>query len=117
MRSEDHKGSPEGSGGQAGAHEPGLSRRSLLRTAAGAGVAGLAASTVAGTVLAAPARSAPLQGGTPTASGERGDRGGAEPIVVHLRDASAGEMDVFAGTSQTRLVDPDLAARLVRAIR
>jgi len=26
-------------------------------------------------------------------------------------------MDIFAGTSHTRLVDPDLAARLVRAAR
>jgi hypothetical protein len=37
--------------------------------------------------------------------------------VVHLRDVRSGEMDVFAGTSRTRLRDPELAARLARAAR
>jgi hypothetical protein len=37
--------------------------------------------------------------------------------VVHLRDARSGEMDVFAGTRQVRVTDPDLAARLTRAVR
>jgi hypothetical protein len=37
--------------------------------------------------------------------------------VVHLRDARSGEMDIFAGTRHARLRDPDLAARLTRAIR
>ncbi len=127
MRSEEPTDSPARSGAPAGEQEPGLSRRSVLRTAAGAGVAGLAASAVAGTVLAAPARSAParsapVQRGTRSsgAQGEQGEQGAggeAQPIVVHLRDAGSGEMDVFAGTSQTRLRDPDLAARLVRAVR
>jgi hypothetical protein len=40
-----------------------------------------------------------------------------EPVVVHLRDVRSGEMDVFAGTSRTRLRDPELAARLARAAR
>ena len=40
-----------------------------------------------------------------------------EPVVVHLRDARSGEMDIFSGTSRTRLRDPDLAARLARAAR
>jgi hypothetical protein len=41
----------------------------------------------------------------------------ADQIVVHVRDAESGEIDVFRGTSQTRLRDPELAARLVRASR
>jgi hypothetical protein len=40
-----------------------------------------------------------------------------EQIVVHVRDARSGEIDVFRGSSQTRVHDPDLAARLVRASR
>jgi hypothetical protein len=36
---------------------------------------------------------------------------------VHVRDAASGEIDVFRGTTQTRLHDRDLAARLVRASR
>jgi hypothetical protein len=35
--------------------------------------------------------------------------------VVHLRDARTGELDVFRGTSQFRLRDRDLAARLLQA--
>jgi hypothetical protein len=41
----------------------------------------------------------------------------AEPVVVHVRDARSGEMDVFAGTRHARLTDQDLAARLARAVR
>jgi hypothetical protein len=37
--------------------------------------------------------------------------------VVHLRDATSGEIEVFRGTSQIRLLDPELAARLVEASR
>jgi hypothetical protein len=37
--------------------------------------------------------------------------------VIHVRDARTGEMDIFAGTTRTRLVDPALAARLARASR
>src|ERR1700722_16427684 len=37
--------------------------------------------------------------------------GSAEgPLVIHVRDARTGEMDIFAGTTRTRLVDPALAA-------
>jgi len=34
---------------------------------------------------------------------------------VHIRDAVAGEMDVFRGTTHIRVLDKELAARLVRA--
>jgi len=35
--------------------------------------------------------------------------------VVHVRDARSGDIEVFAGTSQTRLRDKDLATRIARA--
>jgi hypothetical protein len=35
---------------------------------------------------------------------------------VHVRDAKTGDLEVFHGTSQTRLRDKDLAARIARAI-
>ena len=38
------------------------------------------------------------------------------PIVVHVRDTRSGDIEVFAGTGQTRLRDKDLAARIARAI-
>jgi hypothetical protein len=39
------------------------------------------------------------------------------PVVVHVRNATSGDIEVFSGTSQTSLRDKDLAARIVRAIR
>ena len=106
---------------------PSLSRRSMLRGAAGAGAAGIAAAAVAS--AAAPALAAatsaapagpPLQANTAQANTAQGAGPGAaasEPVVVHLRDARSGEMDIFTGTGHTRLRDPDLADRLTRAVR
>jgi hypothetical protein len=99
------------------------SRRAVLRGAAGAGVAGVAASALAGLpasqALAStahrPTRSASAR---PSAAGPAaGDAGQVQDVVVHLRDVRSGEMDIFSGTNQARLRDPDLAGRLVRAIR
>lgn len=54
----------------------------------------------------------------PTAGPSPARRGrGRRPLVVYLRDAASGEFDVFAGTSRATVVDPDLAARLTRAVR
>jgi hypothetical protein len=36
--------------------------------------------------------------------------------MVHVRDARAGDIEVFSGTSQTRVRDKDLAARIARTI-
>ena len=92
-----------------------LSRRSLLQGAAAAGAAGLAATaigTAATPALAATRRpSAPDQ---PHAHGEAKTPAG--PIMVHVRDARSGDIEVFSGTSQTRLRDKDLAARIARAV-
>jgi hypothetical protein len=105
------------------ASEPqgGPSRRSLLRGAAGAGAAGIAAAvalraaTPARAAAAAAAVPATARTRTPNALGNQAAVAG--PVVVHLRDARSGEMDVFAGTRQVRVTDPDLAARLTRAVR
>ena len=92
-----------------------LSRRSVLQGAATAGAAGLAATAIgaaASPALAATSRpSAPdQQHGQDTAGTPAG------PIMVHVRDARSGDIEVFSGTSQTRLRDKDLAARIARAI-
>jgi hypothetical protein len=105
--------------------EAGPSRRSVLWGAAGAGAAGLAAAAMARTgpafaaVTAPPASRtrAPAAPAVAPANRAANEAAAAEPVVVHLRDARSGEMDVFAGTKQVRLRDPDLAARLVRAVR
>ena len=101
-----------------------MSRRSLLQGAAAAGAAGLAVTALGAAVnpaaaaasTRAPARAA-ARAGAPApahAGGEPKDTGG--PVVVHVRDAKSGDIEVFSGTSQTRLRDKDLAGRIVRAI-
>ena len=126
MAGDHREESPDTGAGPAARNGP-VSRRAMLRTAAGASAAGL----VAGSALAAlpaaaaarPARSGQRTGGAAqsaaTAAADRAGGPGSTdgPLVIHVRDARTGEMDIFAGTTQTRLRDPALAARLVRASR
>jgi hypothetical protein len=114
MPGQDDINSPAGRAGDDGKERPRLSRRSILRGAAGAGAAGIAATALAGTAMPAfAATSGPAHNTKDLAR----DTDTSEQIVVHVRDARSGEIDVFRGTSQTRLRDPELAARLVRASR
>ena len=82
-----------------------------MRGAAGLAGAGLAAGAITGAIAtpiaAAAARPARPAGGGISPAG---------PVIVHVRDVTSGEMDVFAGTSHARLTDPGLAARLVRGV-
>lgn len=78
---------------------PRLTRRQTL-TAAASATLGAAALTVPG--LSA-AQNTPARG--------RRD----EPIVVHVRDAASGALDVFVGTARIQVRDRALADRLVRA--
>ena len=88
-----------------------LSRRSLLHGAAAAGAAGLAVTALGAGVSQAASAS------TRTSAEAGSDvNAPAGPIVVHVRDAKSGDIEVFSGTSQTRLRDTDLAARITRAI-
>jgi hypothetical protein len=63
----------------------------------------------------------PAAAGTTAAGASRGAGSAAAgepgPVVVHVRDAATGEMDVFRGTTHTRVHDKELAARLVGASR
>jgi len=94
------------------AKRAGLSRRSLLQGAATAGAAGLAVTAVG--AAAAPALAATS---SPSAADQpHGHYTADGPIMVHVRDARTGDIEVFAGTSQTRLRDKDLATRITRAI-
>ena len=93
---------------------PEPSRRSVLHGAAGLAGAGLAVTAMAGT-LAAPASAGVAPRAHPGEAA--GVSGSQEPVIVHVRDVRSGEMDVFTGTSEVRLHDPALAARLARAVR
>lgn len=84
-----------------------MSRRGLLRGAAGIGAVGLVGAVgVQALTSNANAESANAAG---TASGE--------PIVAHVRDVRTGEVDLFVGTRKVRFRDPQLAARLAEAAR
>jgi hypothetical protein len=106
-------GSPAGSDDAVPPPQNRPSRRSVLLGAAGAGIAAAALGGTAAPALAS-ARG-PVAPTVRESAIEAQDARMAEPIVVHLRDASTGEIDVFRGTSQVRLRDPELAARIVRA--
>jgi hypothetical protein len=81
--------------------------------AGAAGSRALAAAGSAGSRALAAGPDAPRA----LAAGTAAHEVAAEPVVVHVRDARSGEMDVFAGTRHVRLRDQDLAARLARAVR
>jgi hypothetical protein len=96
----------------------------VLRGAAGLGAAGLAAAAGAGAVAAATrpasaASSAPRAAAATTAAtaaGTAAQPGGASPLVVYLRDAAAGEFEVFHGTRQVKVRNPGLVAQLLDGI-
>ena len=94
-------------------HEPAerMSRRSLLQGAAAAGAAGLAVTALG--AAASPAAAASTASSAPAGGDLKAPSG---PIVVHVRNAKSGDIEVFSGTSATRLRDQDLAARIARTI-
>jgi hypothetical protein len=93
----------------------GVSRRSVIRGAATAGAAGLAVTALGGAL--SPAASASTRAASSTGAVAGGEvKAPAGPIVVHVRNAKSGDIEVFSGTSQTRLRDKDLAARIARSI-
>jgi hypothetical protein len=94
-----------------------LSRRSVLRGAAGAGAAGLAMTTLAGAALASPALAATGRDTRADLAAHGDESQAGEAVVVHVRDVRSGEMDVYRGTSHVRVQDRELAARLARASR
>jgi hypothetical protein len=93
------------------------SRRAVLRTAAGAGLAATAVASAGGTALAAAFTPDSSQARAGDAAADSVAEHDGEAIVVHLRDARSGEIDLFHGTRQVRLHDRELAARLIRASR
>lgn len=125
---EDHREETPDTGGRLAGQRAPVSRRAMLRTAAGASAAGL----VAGGAFAALPAAAAARPSRSEPSADRAGRSAASttqdaaahpggeadgPLVIYVRDARTGEMDVFAGTTRTQLRDPELAARLARASR
>ncbi|MGH3167688.1 MAG: hypothetical protein ACRDN0_17590 [Trebonia sp.] len=98
-------GQPEGQA------DAGSTRRGMLRGAAGLGAAGLAAAFLTGKTATLTAAATPdHEDNIPAADHD-------EPLIVHVHDARTGVVDLFTGTRQVRVTDPQLAARLARAAR
>jgi hypothetical protein len=99
-----------------------LSRRSVLRGAAGAGAVGFAAAAGAGAVFAATrpstgTRPAEADAGKVVTTDTAPQKPAGEPLVVYLRDTSTGEFEVFNGTRQVRMRDPKLVAQLLDGVQ
>jgi hypothetical protein len=99
---------------QAGSADARMSRRSVLRSAAGVGAAGLAATALAGIPVLAGGRSAKSETHT---QNQADDPPTDEPVVVHVRDLRTGQMDVYRGTTHARVQDRELALQLARVSR
>ena len=100
MPGQDDINSPADRARNDGKEQPRLSRRSVLRGAAGAGAAGLAATALAGPARPAFAATSAAAHHTKASGPGHGHLGTIRP--PHVRDARSGEIDVFRGTSQTR---------------
>ncbi len=97
-----------------------FTRRAFLKT-------GSAAVVAAGALSAVPALPAAVGALETTGSADAGaadavgtDAGAtslAEPLIAHVRDLATGEIGLFSGTREITVLDPSLAARLLRAIR
>ncbi len=90
---------------------PELSRRGFLGTA-GLTAAGVALVAVPGVSAVAPEVSAVFDdAAAPTAA----QLDAVGPLVVHVRDAAAGELSVLSGETETVIHDPGFVARIVSA--
>jgi hypothetical protein len=90
----------------------------MLRGAGAVGAVGIAAAVGAGAASGvAAAATRPAAGNRAAVGAEHSAGAVGAPLVVYLRDAASGELDVFSGTSHTVIRDPALVARLTHAVR
>jgi hypothetical protein len=89
----------------------------MLRGAGAAGAVGLAAAVGVGAAsgVAAAATRPAADNRAAANAGHSADAGA--PLVVYLRDAASGELDIFSGTNHTVICDQALVARLTNAVR
>jgi len=89
-----------------------LSRRAFLkRGSLAVTMAGVAATLPAGLLEAG-------ETGAGSASAELPEGAAlTEPIVAHVRDLAAGDINLYVGTREVAVHDPHLAARLFNAAR
>lgn len=93
---------------------PELSRRVFLSSGAGVAAAGVAIAAMPGLATAAPA-SPPSPAEAVAAAVTIEQLNAAGPLVVHVRDAAAGEISVMSGENEVVFNDPSFIARIVAA--
>ena len=95
-----------------------LSRRSLVKGAAVVAAAGTATLAVGGAASASVTVSdTNALAAVPGARAESAGATAKGPVIVHVRDASTGELDIYSGDSHVAVQDRDLAARLAKLAR
>jgi hypothetical protein len=94
---------------------PRVSRRSLLRGAAGAGAIGFAAAAGGAAFAASAGPAAAPKAPSPKDVAAPG--GPSEPLVVYLRDAKSGEFEIFNGTRQVKITNHRLVAQLLDGLQ
>lgn len=97
-----------------------VSRRSLLRGAAGAGAVGLAAAAGAGAVVAATRpSSAPAlpPASKPVAMSPVPPAAMAGPLVIYISDTTTGQFDVFGGDGQVRVRNRALVGQILANLK
>jgi hypothetical protein len=98
-----------------------LSRRVFLKGGTAAVVAAGAISAIPGlpALVGAIDTQAPADAGAAEAAVTEGESSltMSEPLVAHVRDLATGEIGLFSGTREITVLEPRLAAALVRALR
>jgi len=97
-----------------------LSRRVFLKGGTAVAVAAGAISSIPGlpALLGAVETQAPSDAGAVDSGAAQAGSSLAmsEPLVAHVRDLASGEIGLFAGTREITVLDPRLAAALVKAL-
>lgn len=95
-----------------------VSRRYLLRGAAGVGVAGVAAVVGAGSAMAVTRNQPSLKPvSKPVWKAPMAPSAMEGPLVVYISDTTTGDVDVFAGTGQMRMKNPALVRELLNNLK
>ncbi len=98
-----------------------LSRRVFLKGGSAAVVAAGALAAVPGlpALIGAAETTAPADAGEAQAAVSEGESAltMSEPLVAHVRDLASGEIGLFSGTREITVLDPRLAAALVKALK
>jgi hypothetical protein len=96
-----------------------FSRRSFLKTGSAAVVAAGAISALPGlpAVIGVVETQGPADAGAADAAVTDADNSAvmSEPLIAHVRDLATGEIGLFSGAREITVLDPQLAARLIRA--